>query len=294
MKKKPIKKKPNEISIDRVILGMRNIPSIPTVVTKVTEMLDDPWICAADLGRVISSDQALTASLLRLVNSAFYGFPSTIETVSRAVTIIGFRQLRELAFGTSMLRMFKGIGEHSSLSVQNFWKHSVVCGITSRVLAIYKREEIPERFFVAGLLHDIGRMVLLESRPKQYIEVFSMVKQESCLVTEAEMAVFGFTHAEVGRELMLSWNLPSSLAKAVGFHHDTERRDRPSRLEDVVHVSDIITHTSELGSSGEQFIPPLNPYALERLGLKTSILQPAMEKVYEQFDNIADFMLAGN
>jgi HD-like signal output (HDOD) protein len=289
-----MKKKPNEIAIDRVIRGMKNIPSIPTVITKVTEILDDPRSCAADLGRVISGDQALTARLLRLVNSAFYGFPSKIETVSRAVTVIGFRQLRELTVGTSMLNMFKGIGEHTSLSMQDFWKHSVVCGIASRVLAIYKREEVPERFFVAGLLHDIGRMVLLESRPEQYIEVFSMVKQESCLVAEAEMAVFGFTHAEVGKKLMLSWHLPSSLANAVGFHHDTERRDRSSRLEDIVHVSDIIAHTSELGSSGEQFIPPLNPYAWERLGLKTSILQPAMEKIYEQFDNIAGFMLLGN
>lgn len=286
-----MKKKPNEISIDRVIRGMKNIPSIPTVVTKVTEVLDNPWSCAADLGRVISSDAALTASLLRLVNSAFYGFPSKIETVSRAVTIIGFKQLRELAFGTSMLNMFKGIGDHTSLSVQDFWKHSVVCGIACRVLAIYKREEVPEKFFVAGLLHDIGRMMLLESRPEQYIEVFSMVKQEGCLVTEAEMAVFGFTHAEIGKELMLSWHLPSSLASAVGFHH-TERRGRSSRLEDIVHVSDILAHTSELGSSGEQFIPLLNPYAWERLSLQTSMLGPAMEKIYEQFENIADFILA--
>jgi HD-like signal output (HDOD) protein len=288
-----MKKKPNKITIDRVIRGLKNIPSIPTVVTKVTEILDDPRSCAADLGKVISGDQALTVKLLRLVNSVFYGFPSKIETVSRAVTIIGFRQLRELAVGTSILNMFRGMGDNGSLSVQDFWRHCVVCGIASRVLAIYKREEVPEKFFVAGVLHDIGRMVFLESCPEQYNDVFTMVKQESCLVTEAEMAVFGFTHAEVGKKLMLDWHLPSSLANAVGFHHDAERRGRSSRLADVVHVSDIITHASNLGSSGEQFIPPLNPYAWGRLGLKMSILEPAMEKIYEQFDNIADFMLVG-
>jgi len=286
-----MKKKPDEIAIDRVIRGLKSIPSIPTVVTKVTEILNDPWSCAADLGRVISADQVLTAKLLRLVNSAFYGFPGKIETVSRAVTIIGFRQLRELAVGTSLLNMFKGLGDNASLSVQDFWKHCVVCGIAGRVLAIYKREEVPERFFVAGLMHDIGRMVLLESCPEQYNDVFTMVKEQNCLVTEAEMAVFGFTHAEVGKRLMLHWHLPSSLVNAVGFHHDTERQGPFSSLADVVHVADIITHASGLGSSGEQFIPPLNPYVRERLGLKMSVLELAMEKMHEQFENIADFML---
>ncbi|NVM20390.1 MAG: HDOD domain-containing protein [Desulfobacterales bacterium] len=286
-----MKKKADEITINKVIRRLKNMPSIPTVITKVSEILDDPRSCAADFGRVISGDQALTAKLLRLVNSAFYGFPGKIDTVSRAVTIIGFRPLRELVLGTSILNMFKGLGDNAPLGVQDFWKHSMVCGIASRVFGIYKREEVPERFFVAGLLHDIGRMALLESCPEQYNEVFAIVKEESCLVTEAETAVFGFTHAEVGKKLLLHWQLPSSLANAVGFHHDAERPGRSSSLADVIHVADIITHASSLGASGEQFIPPLNPHAWGRLGLKMSILEPAMEKIYEQFESIADFML---
>ena len=284
-------KETGEKRVKKIVRSIKKISSLPTVFSRVNELLNDPTSCAADFVKVISQDQALTARLLRLANSAFYGFPSRIDTVTRAIIIIGFRQLRDLVLATSVLDVFRGVGEDNSFSIEAFWRHSLACGVASRVLTIYKREENPERYFVAGLLHDIGRLVLLESCPEQYREVFMITKEENRLMYEVEGDVFGFTHAEVGKELLSLWRLPPSLEDAVGFHHDPRGGDSSSSYEDVVHIANILVHASGLGSSGDHFVPPLNQEAWERIGLKKSILELALEKIYKQFEEAVAFLL---
>lgn len=278
--------------IEKIISSIKKISSLPTVFSRVNELLNDPTSCAADFGKVISQDQALTARLLRLVNSAFYGFPSRIDTVTKAITIIGFRQLKDLVLATSVLDVFSGAGEDNSFSMDDFWRHSLACGVASRVLAIYKREkENQETYFVAGLLHDIGRLVLLESCSEQYREVFMITKKENKLMYEAEEEVFGFTHALVGKELLSLWKLPPFLKDSVCFHHDPNGGGGSSSYVDVVHIANILVHASELGFSGDQFVPPLSQEAWKRVGLKKSVLEPAMEKIYEQFKEAVAFLL---
>ncbi|MCK4389060.1 MAG: HDOD domain-containing protein [Desulfobacterales bacterium] len=280
-----------KIEIRRLIKGIKKISSLPTVFAKVNQLLNDPRSCAYDFSKVISKDQALTARLLKLVNSAFYGFPRKIETVSRAVTIIGFRELRGLILATSVLSMFRDLGDNVSFTMEDFWKHNLACGIASRILATYKREKDPETYFVAGLLHDIGRLVLLESCPEKYSEVFIIVREESALMCEAEMDVFGFTHEAVGKELISSWKLPAFVEDAAGFHHNPKGGRNSSSYVDVVHVANILANAASIGSSGEKFVPPLNLEAWERIGLKKSILEPTFEKIYEQIEDAALFLL---
>lgn len=284
-------KESTEIEIRRIIKGIKRISSLPTVFARVNELLNDPKSCASDFSKVISEDQALTARLLKLVNSAFYGFPGKIETVSRAVTIIGFRELRELILATSVLSMFTDLGDNVSFSMEDFWKHNLACGIAGRILAIYNRQENPETYFVAGLLHDIGRLVLVESRPEEYREVFVIVREENKLMCEAERDVFGFTHEAVGKELISRWKLPAFVEDAVGFHHDPKGGKKSSSYVDIVHVANILANAGSIGSSGEKFVPRLNPDAWERIGLKKSILERVFEKTYEQFEDAVSFLL---
>ena len=284
-------KKSGKIEIRRVIKGLKRISSLPTVSARVNDLLNDPQSCAYDFGKIISKDQALTARLLKLVNSAFYGFPRKIETVSRAVTIIGFNGLRGLILATSVLSMFKDLGDNVSFTMEDFWKHNLACGIASRVLATYKREKDPETYFVAGLLHDIGRLVLLESCPEKYSEVLIIVREENVLMCEAEMDVFGFTHEAVGKELISSWKLPAFVEDAVGFHHNPKGGQNSSSYVDVVHLANILANAASIGSSGEKFVPPLNPDAWERIGLKKSILNLVFEKIYEQIEDAVSLLI---
>lgn len=277
--------------IRRMVQRIGKVSTFPTIYAKIEELFKDPSTSAYEVGRVISGDQGLTVRLLKLVNSPFYGFPSKIDSVSRAITIIGFKQLRELVFATSIFSMFKDFGNNVLFEMENFWQHGLGCGLTSRVLAIYRREENPESYFAAGLLHDIGRLVLLESYPDQYREVFTIVKDENAMVLEAEKDVFGFTHAAVGKELISAWNLPDSLKAAVGHHHDPQGRRGSSHYADIVHISDILMHACRIGFSGEKFIPPLSPEAWERVGLKKSILEPTFKKIFEQFEDAHSFFV---
>ena len=284
-------KNSNKYKIRDMIEGISSISILPTIFAKVNELLDDPTSSAHDLGRVISGDQGLTVRLLKLVNSIFYGFPGKIDTVSHAVTLIGFRQLRELVLGASVQNMFKGFGDNISFSMEEFWKHSLACGVASRVMAIYRREENPESYFVAGLLHDIGRLVLLEMYSEEYRKVFTIIEDKNALIFEAETDVFGFTHAEVAKELISFWSLPDSLQGAVGHHHSPQAGPGSSSYADMVHISNILVHACRIGSSGERFVPSLSPGAWERIGLKKSILEPAFEKIYEQFEDAFSFFV---
>jgi len=284
-------KEPNESKIRKMIQGINQISTLPMIYARINELIDNPTSSASNVGKIISGDQGLTVRLLKLVNSAFYGFPSKIDTVSRAVTIIGFKQLRELVCATSVLGMFKDLGNDVSLNMEDFWKHSIACGLTSRILAIYGRQENPESFFVAGLLHDIGRLILLEKYSEKYKTVFSVANEKNLLVFEAEMDIFGFTHAAVAKELVSFWNLPHNLQGAVGYHHEPGRVEDNSTYADIVHIADILVHANEIGSSGERFIPPLVPDAWKKVGLKKSILEPAFENLHEQFQDTYSFIM---
>ena len=149
--------------VSELLRGNDNIPSLPTIFYQINEAVGDPRSSMRDIAQIISADQSLSARLLRLVNSAFFGFPSKIDTISHAVTIIGTKQLRDLALATTVIQMFKGI-PNDLIQVKSFWQHSIGCGIGSRLLASFQKMANVEHFFVSGLLHDIGRLILYSNK----------------------------------------------------------------------------------------------------------------------------------
>ncbi|RMF60849.1 MAG: HDOD domain-containing protein [Calditrichaeota bacterium] len=278
--------------VTTLVQSVKKISSLPTIFVRVNELINDPTSCANDLGRVIEKDQALTSGLLKLANSAFYGFPGRIDTVSRAITIIGFKQLRELVLAVSVRSAFSEFGQDSPINMTSFWEHSIACGIASRVLAIYSGETIPETHFVAGFLHDFGRLILLENYPQKYKEVHEVVRTEAWMTTEVEKEVFGFTHTDVGGELIRAWNLPESLVEAVRFHHEPEKATHYGELTAIVHLANIIVQACEIGFSGEFLVPPLSDEAWRKTGLQPGVLEPVVDKLYEQFEDMRAFLMS--
>lgn len=273
-----------------LVQQIKHVSSLPTVFIKVNELINDPRSSASDLGQVIEKDQSLTSRLLRLANSAFYGFPGRIDSVSRAITIIGFKQLRDLVLATSVRSLFSGFGKDSVIDMHTFWEHSIASAITCRILAVYKGDRAPESHFVAGFLHDFGRLILLEHYPQKCQEVYRIAKDERRLVYEVETEMFGFSHAEVGAELIKSWRLPDSLVEAIACHHHPEKASAASELADLVHLANVFTHACWFGFSGDHFVPPLSKAAWQRSGLKVSMLEPALHKIREQVDDLMDLV----
>lgn len=255
----------------------RNLPSLPAVSKKVGELLEKPTSSAADFGVIISQDQALSSKLLKLVNSALFGLSEHVESISRAVALVGFRQIRDLVTGMSVIQSFKGL-ESDSLNMKAFWEHSLACGVSSQVLAVYLQLPAAETCFTAGLLHDVGKLVLLANNAAEYNEVLRL-NQDGVLNGDAERRIFDLSHAELGARLAAMWNYPPSFQDAVAFHHRPDLSGGFQVLTSIVHISDVIVHSLELGYSGEQFVPPLNMEACGAIGLRTSMLAPAIERI---------------
>jgi HD-like signal output (HDOD) protein len=176
------------------------------IFTRIDEAVNNPRSSLADIGRIISEDSSLTARLLKIVNSAFYSFPSKIETISRAVTVVGTQQLRDLALATSVMKLFQGIPP-DLISMEAFWKHSIACGVAARVRGS-KREANIERFFVAGILHDIGRLILHAG--SRLDAPHWVVAMPVGIALQGRNEELGFDHASLGR-VLLELELPASL-----------------------------------------------------------------------------------
>jgi len=264
-----------------LVSGVVRLVSLPEVCIRVNEMLEDPRTNASDIGRVISQDTGLTARLLKIVNSAFYGFPARIETVSRAVTVIGMRELRGLVLAASAVEAFSKI-PNEILNMVKFWRHSVYCGVVAQLLAERCHVLHSERLFVAGLLHDIGKLILSHRLPDEMREVVSRMRNEQRPDYEIEREIFGFDHADVGGELLKVWQMPKTLTQAVLHHH------RPSEAEEatmdvcLVHIANGMTLVAEQGMEVECEVEPINAYAWQTTKLDPGI----MDEVFQQAGNL--------
>lgn len=260
------------------------LPTLPTVFMKINETIMNPKSSARDIADAISLDTSLSARLLKIVNSAFYGFPSQIDTLTRAVAIVGTKQLSILAFGIKIISMFESISS-DTIDMKSFWKHSIACGVISRIIAGYKNIRNTERLFVAGLLHDIGRLILYSYMPAVALCALQKAKETSGLLYDMEHEIMKLDHATIGKLLLKKWKLPFSLEDIVAHHHIPQKSQ--NQLEcSIVHLADIITNAIKIGTSGEYYVPPLDPFSWDRIELSEKVLTSIIHQSDRQFDEI--------
>ncbi|MBT5550262.1 MAG: HDOD domain-containing protein [Nitrospina sp.] len=277
------------MDIRNLIEQSPKISSLPTIFYQINEAVEDPECSFVEIGEIISGDPSLAARLLRIVNSSFFGFPSKIETISHAVTIVGMAQLHDLALATTVVNQFKGIPKES-LNMEKFWLHSVATGLAARIIAVYRREPNADRFYLMGMLHDLGRLVLFLNIPDQMQKIMNCY-EEGGLLHDAENKVLGADHAAVVGMLLEMWKLPEMLQDAVAYHHSPSQSPRYPTAASIVHVADIIAHGMELGTCGERYVPPLNPKAWEMLDLPTNLLLSIVEQIDRQANEAVEMFL---
>ena len=265
-----------------LVRGITRVASLPAVYIKLNEAIGNPLSSSRDLERIVSEDAALTARLLRIANSALYGFPSRIETISHAITVLGFQQLHDLTLGCSVVSIFRDVSP-DLVDMESFWRHSVACGVAARILASFRREPNAERYLVAGLLHDIGRLILFLERPELARQALYAARERGELLYRMERELFGFDHADVGAALLQAWRVPVRLAEAVRYHHAPQRAGDSMLDASVVHLADIVANAMGYGSSGERYVPPLHAESLRLVGLPVSIIDPTLDQLSVQY-----------
>lgn len=277
-------------SAEELISAMGQLPSLPEIVHRLNRSLQDPRSNFNDFANIIAEDSALSAHLLKVANSALYQFPEKIDTISRAVTLIGTKQLRELVIASSVTHLFNGL-PNDLVDMEQFWRHSIGCGIAAKVIAGYCRLGNTERYYLLGLLHDIGRLVLYGGYSALAIEAFRIGAEESLPLYQAEARVLGFDHSAISAALLKSWKLPVSMRDPVAHHHDPSQARYHMEDAYIVHLADAIAHAMELGRTGEACVPPLDASLSQNLNLGVAKLEPILQQVDREYEDAVSIFL---
>ena len=277
---------------ESIVAGAVKIASPPLIYEKLMQVINDHRSGAADVARVIVEDQGLTARVLMVVNSAFYGLPVRVDTVTTAVRVVGTSQIRDLAIATSVMEMFDDLPA-DLLDPVAFWQHCLGCGVIARVLAGHRRENNVERFFIAGVLHDIGKLVILMSKPEKARAALEDAKETGRSLVECEREHVGCTHAQVGAALLDKWNFPSALREAVAYHHQPTRARAFPMEAAAVHLGDLVSNALQWGHSGQPRAPLLDEAAWDTLGIDPALVPSVIVDGERQLDEAVQ-LLAGS
>lgn len=256
--------------------------SLPDIYLRIEGVINDADSSARHIAAIISQDPNLSAKLLKIVNSSFYGFKQKIDTISRAVTIVGHNQIGDLVLGTSVMALFREIPS-TLLNMNLFWEHSVACGICARCIAGFRKFPNTESFFIAGLLHDLGKLIIFKNLPQQAKAVLQRVRHSESFYYQTERDLIGFDHAQVGKALAEKWKLPTGLEQAIGGHHPPWSRPPDSETV-LIFIADNLANALGYGSSGERLVSPELTYAIDLLSLPKSIWDNLIPLIKHQIE----------
>lgn len=276
--------------LDAIIENDIKLASLPEVFHQIIEAINDPKTSASHIADVVSKDTSLSAKLLRIVNSPYYGFAEKVDTLSRALALVGTDKLTNLALGISAISAFKDI-DVDLFDMRTFWEHSIRCALASSWIASQTDTEKEETFFLAGLLHDIGLLIMLKLYPAQAREVLARKKTDDRPGYLIEREVWGFDHAELGGMVLKEWQLPDSLVSGV-MHHHAPQMVKYDYIPSVIHVCDFAAHALNTHVRFEP-IPPMRVGAWAALGLTHNVFAPMATQIDAQLDEIMGVFFGG-
>ncbi|QPJ66376.1 MAG: HDOD domain-containing protein [Candidatus Nitrohelix vancouverensis] len=254
----------------------------PAVYFKFKEAVEDPDTSFKEFSEILSADPGLLIRLLKIVNSPFYGLDAKVETVEHAMTIVGLNQLSDLVLTTTIMNEFSGV-PGDLLNMNTFWEHSVAVGVSAQILAGYLGEKELERFYIAGMLHDIGTLVICKKAPEKMMRAVKLEKEGAGAMHETEREVMGFSHADVGSSLLRAWKLPQRLLDCVSFHHHPLDAKRNMKEAAIIYFADYLADQIGSGDLGDVSPPKLDPAVLKSLELNETILLSMREESQERF-----------
>lgn len=260
-----------------LVTNVSSIFSLPDVVFRINDLIDSGEASNEELEQTVLHDPAITAKILKFANSAYFGFSGQIETISRAISLIGHKELQNLVIASSVTSTFKGISSHL-VDMESFWHHSVTCGVVARLLAV--NVESRERFFIAGLLHGVGKLIFFSQYPDESAKILSYKEEGEYAVIKAEREIFGFTYTELSAELLKQWRLPASIWEMVEAQHAPFVEEESKDDAHILSVSVNIANHMQPGAARNMCLDVITATYkqddLDRLGLTADVIESAM------------------
>jgi HD-like signal output (HDOD) protein len=286
----------NDSKVEEIQQYIDRMPSLSTTVTKVLEVCNAPNASPNDLNRVISLDPVLTGQVLKLINTAYYSLPNQISSLARAIIMLGLNTVKNLALSTAVIAT---IGKHASfktLPMDEFWSHSICVGVTAKALAAQKNIPVAEReeYFVAGMLHDLGKIPLNNCFANEYMQALQLADLEQGPLIHSEKLLVGIDHGLTGRLIGEKWQLSDTIVQSLCFHHDPAKASEQTRsLVATVALANLYANIYEIGSAGDLF--PKGSFlldVLDMMGLTWNDLTPLFNIVRSEIDKAQVFLNA--
>jgi putative nucleotidyltransferase with HDIG domain len=278
--------------IDLIRKRKTGLPTLPVVVNNIIVTARSERTSAKDLSDLIITDQAISARVLRLANSAYYGMPQRIDTVSRAIVIIGFKEVVALTLGMGVFSALSKKGGESLIDMAELWKHAVGVGFAAKKIAKKIRLIADETTMLTGLLHDIGKIIFCIYFPNEYAEVLKKTPNEQTQLHKIEKECLGLDHAEMAYRLMKQWNLPVNLIKPVRYHHNPSACPKEQgSMAMILYAANFICNQSGIGQSGNNNIEPDNKI-LRKLELSDENIRTMTEELESERDKVEAFLTA--
>lgn len=275
---------------EKLIQGSIKLVSLPEVFFQINEMLDDPRFGAVEIGNVINKDPAMTVRLLKIVNSALYNFPSRIDTLSRAVAIVGIDEIRNVALATAAVEQFNDI-PNDLVDMTDFWLRSVYCGVVARILAKECAVLHSERMFIAGLLHELGSLLLYNKMPVECREILLAADGNQKIVGDLEQDILGFTYADVGKELAKLWKLPESLQEAIGCHLYPEEAGEYRLDAHLINLAKQLTGVILFDDDEKDVLAGVTELSSGLLRINEEQIMNVLKKAPEEISEVFDLIL---
>lgn len=275
----------DKISLDTIVEKVNDIPALPQIVLRIMKMTNDPDVTAHDINKVLNQDQSMTARVLRLANSAYYGYARRIASVTDAVVLLGFNTIRSIVMAAAVSEMLSKKYEGYALEEGELWRHSQACALISRTVARRARFMQLDAAYTAGLLHDIGKVILNHFMKTAYHEVVALVETGEVPFMLAEEEVLGFTHALVGAKVAEKWNLPPDLVEAIALHHIPDKAEFNKKLTAIVHISDAICLSMGIGVGVDGLLYPVSGEAMETLGISEQEIETIISELVDLFSD---------
>lgn len=279
----------NTVSYDDVVRNLDDLPSLPAVVMELLNSIDQEDVDISVLAKKVSHDQALTAKTLRLANSSLYGLQVKVTTIQQAITYLGFQTTRNLITAAAVTGYFAQ-GHCPGFDDKAFWRHSIATAACARVLARHMRFN-QDYAFTAGLLHDIGRLVLVSCFPNQYSMTIAYREEHDCYLLAAERQVLGVDHVQAGVALAEHWNFSDTMRQAIAWHHAPEVPGA-GFLATIIHVADAIVHALDLAQVQDDLVPQVSNVAWTALGLNEEIYLQIFRETELQYEEISMVLLS--
>lgn len=266
--------------INETLSHIQKLPSLPNVVAEVLHSFENENIAVTTLANTIANDQALVARVMRVANSPFFGLSGQVGTIFEAISVLGFNNLRGLVTAAAFINTFPQVSKRFDWT--SYWRHSIATAVCAKVLA--RRVGLnPETAFTAGLLHDIGKLVMGVYFPESFTRMVEVEKISTVEALLAERAEIGLDHAELGREIANRWHFPDAIREAIGQHHLPEKADKEINLCDVIYIANLFSHA--LGTDRDGTVGSVNLAAAIwlRLGLESDALPQVTEEVNQMY-----------